>query len=263
MTIDEWATNGPAVIPHAAAANGQGVGAVPYYTQQTPETSSSPGPTSILFSKIGVRLPSAEVRQSPQVAGVSGVDNTFLGSNLSFKNCAAADKPNFFGTSAAASHVAAVAALVRQANPSFTPAEVYARLQSTADDVAAAGFDSVSGFGLVNAFDAVHPTIAPCRPASPTASRPASSRPRTRGALTGPGRIQVTAANGPLAGAKHLTLDSTLTGSAAAGLNEVTLHVDLPAPARRSCRSSSVNTPTMTTPCRRRSSVRPTRTASP
>jgi hypothetical protein len=228
VTIDEWATNSPTVIPHAAASGGQGVGAVPYYAQDMPENSTAVGPATILFSPTGVRLGSAQVRQSPQLSGITGVDTTFFGSDLSLENGGIGNgRPNFFGTSAAAAHLAGIAVLVRQANPSFTPADVYARLQNTADDVGTAGFDSLSGFGLVNAYDAVYPAItsAPANFADGFESGVLSSAYETRS--TGPGRIQITDANGPFAGAKHLTLDSSLGGFNQPGLNEVTLHLDL------------------------------------
>jgi subtilisin family serine protease len=228
VSIDEWTTNGPTVTPHAATANGQGIGAVPYYAQQTPETTSSPGPATILFSDSGVRLGSPQFRHSPQMAGVSGVDNTFFGTDLSLENSGTGNgKPNFSGTSAAAAHVAGVAALLRQANPAFTPSQVYARLQDTADDVASPGFDAVSGFGLVNAYDALYPAISVAADgyADGFEDGVLSSAYETRS--TGPGRIQVTGVNGPFAGAKHLTLDSSLGGAGQSGLNEVTLHVDL------------------------------------
>src|SRR5206468_1478843 len=129
--------------------------------------------------------------------------------------------------------VAAVAALVRQANPSFSPAQVYARLQATADDVGAAGFDNYTGFGLVNAYDAVYPTITPAAAnfADGFESGVLSSAYETRS--TGAGRIQVTGANGPFAGAKHLTLDTSVAGVGQPSLNEVTLHLDLAAPGAK------------------------------
>ena len=58
--------------------------------------------------------------------------------------------PNFFGTSAAAPHAAAVAALVLQANRTLFPQAVDERLRTTATDMGPLGFDFESGFGLVN-----------------------------------------------------------------------------------------------------------------
>jgi hypothetical protein len=229
VTIDEWAIGTSTVIPHAAAAGGQGVGAVGWYAQDVPESSSGVGPATILFSPAGVRLTSAQVRQSPQLAGIDGVDNTFFGWDLPLQNGGTGNgKPNFVGTSAAVAHVAGIAALVRQANPSFTPAQVYERLQTTADDVGPAGFDTASGFGLVNAYDAIYPTVtaAPGDFSDGFETGALSSSYETHS--TAAGRIQVTGADGPFAGAKHLTLDSALGGAnQSPGLNEVTLHVDL------------------------------------
>src|SRR5207245_5555047 len=54
-------------------------------------------------------------------------------------------------TSAAAPHAAAVAALILEAAPTVTPAQVLAALQSTARDMGPAGFDNDSGFGLIQA----------------------------------------------------------------------------------------------------------------
>jgi hypothetical protein len=59
----------------------------------------------------------------------------------------------FFGTSAAAPHAAAVAALLLSRNSCLSPAEVRARLMSASHDILAAGFDEASGAGRLDAFD--------------------------------------------------------------------------------------------------------------
>ncbi len=65
------------------------------------------------------------------------------------------------GTSVAAPFVAGVAALILQQNPQFTPAQVRSRLDSTAFDIGAPGKDDYSGYGLVNAHDAILPPNQP------------------------------------------------------------------------------------------------------
>ena len=55
----------------------------------------------------------------------------------------------FFGTSAAAPHAAAIAALVLSGNPGMTNAEIRQALTGTALDLAPAGFDNRSGFGVI------------------------------------------------------------------------------------------------------------------
>ena len=61
----------------------------------------------------------------------------------------------FFGTSAAAPHVAAIAALALSKNPGLSPAQLRGILTSAAIDLAPAGFDFNAGFGLADAFNAV------------------------------------------------------------------------------------------------------------
>jgi subtilisin family serine protease len=55
------------------------------------------------------------------------------------------------GTSMAAPHVAAVAALLYAYVPDITPSQVYSVLTESADDLGAAGWDREYGHGLVNA----------------------------------------------------------------------------------------------------------------
>ena len=105
------------------------------------ESFSSVGRTDIFFDTNGARLATPEQRVSPDLVGVDGSNNTFFGSDT---GADADSNPNFFGTSAAAPNVAAVAAQLLQFNPNLTPAEINAALAATAidmDDPPTVGFD--------------------------------------------------------------------------------------------------------------------------
>jgi serine protease len=59
------------------------------------------------------------------------------------------------GTSMATPHVAAVAALVIEANPALTPGEVRTILRDSAEDHGTSGHDNAYGYGIVDAYQAV------------------------------------------------------------------------------------------------------------
>ncbi|MDG4597210.1 MAG: S8 family serine peptidase [Candidatus Contendobacter sp.] len=155
MTITEHNTSSSTTFGHANAAGAEATGAAFYYstpafgtTPPTLESFSSAGGTPILFEVNGTRKTQPEVRQKPEIVGPDGTNNTFFGTY------AVADGdsyPNFFGTSAAAPHAAAVAALLRQAAPNLSPDGVYGFMERTAIDMRTPGFDYDSGFGLVQA----------------------------------------------------------------------------------------------------------------
>jgi subtilisin family serine protease len=72
--------------------------------------------------------------------------------------CPEIQEPGYFcisGTSMSSPHVSGVAALMLQANPSATPAQVKQCLLSTAVDMMTPGFDIHSGLGMVDAEAAV------------------------------------------------------------------------------------------------------------
>ncbi len=126
---------------HNAGPDVIGVAAYAYDRLTEPEPYSSLGPATIYFDAQGNRLATPEVRQQPAVAAVDGIDTSFFPPGpLTYEGKPNTDTdgnglPNFFGTSAASPHVAAVAALLLQAagGPgSLTPAQVLTLLQSTA-----------------------------------------------------------------------------------------------------------------------------------
>jgi subtilisin family serine protease len=154
----EFNNGSPTSYGHSNAALAAAVGAA-YYLETpafgvsppTIESFSSAGGLPILFAKNGTRLLSPEIRKQPRFTGPDGGITTFFGGRQN----------HFFGTSAAAPHVAAVAALLLEAKGgpnSISPLELYRIMEQTAIDMDDpftpafdTGFDFGTGYGFVNA----------------------------------------------------------------------------------------------------------------
>ena len=65
------------------------------------------------------------------------------------------------GTSTAAPYVAGVAALMLSVNPALTTAEIGSVINSTAADISMTGYDTATGWGIVDAFTAVNRIAGP------------------------------------------------------------------------------------------------------
>ena len=183
----EWKDN--AADPFGLFRNADGS---PRCNPACAEDFSSAGNIPIFFDGLGHRLAVPIVRQNPWVTGPDGGNSTFAFGDSSFDDDdgdglnnpystfltpldpdPASEYPNFFGTSASAPHVAAVAALMLQKNPGLTSTDVYNILRDTAEDMRLrftnrstpagpvadvypiedpdpAGFDYDTGWGFVN-----------------------------------------------------------------------------------------------------------------
>jgi hypothetical protein len=186
--ITQFATNGGTLQGHPGSADAAAVGAAFFpntiscgAAAPLLENFSSAGGDPILFDASGTRLATPVTRQKPDFVGPDGGNDTFLGftiagtgftDNSNVTECANnANFPNFFGTSAAAPHVASIAALLLQADPALTPAQIYAVLQQSTATMGTAptpgnpNFDSGYGFVLANLAAQKIPAIIPATPA--------------------------------------------------------------------------------------------------
>ncbi|MBP2478987.1 hypothetical protein JOF53_007859 [Crossiella equi] len=106
-----------------------------FTTGSATERFTSDGPRRVFYLADG--RPGPAVRNKPDLTAADGVATSVPGFE------------RFFGTSAAAPHAAAIAALLRQAVPAATPARIRAALTGSALDTGAPGHDNVSGHGIV------------------------------------------------------------------------------------------------------------------
>ena len=153
---------------HAAttAANSFGVAATPvrgpfpnpFNAGNLVEWFSSDGPRRIFFNGDGSAITAGNLSSTggqllnkPDLTAADGVLVTGVGGFPS----------PFFGTSAAAPHAGAIAALIKSANPLLTPEQIRTALVSTAIDIEGAGTDRDSGAGIIDAFAAVQSIALP------------------------------------------------------------------------------------------------------
>ncbi|MEO8377257.1 MAG: S8 family serine peptidase, partial [Candidatus Sumerlaeota bacterium] len=110
------------------------------------------GQLSIPFNEFGLYIPTSSFE--PDITCVDGTNTTFFGGG----DFDVDGHPNFFGTSAAAPNAAAVAALLKELNPTLTPDQLDSAFTETAIDIkgerAHAGVDDVTGPGLIDALGA-------------------------------------------------------------------------------------------------------------
>jgi hypothetical protein len=166
--ITKFFTNSGTLQGHPSAVGAAAVGAA--FFANTPacggslmlENFSSAGGDPILFDATG-KPQAAVIRQKPDFVGPDGGNDTFLGFTLASGTDTStvtgcmnnAAFPNFFGTSAAAPHVASIAALLLQADPALTPTQIYGILQQSALPIGAAPTATnpnfAAGYGFVQA----------------------------------------------------------------------------------------------------------------
>ena len=161
----DFPTNSPTVFGHPNAEGAIAVGAALY--DRTPpfgvsppeiEFFSSHGGIEIRFDTAGNPIKGVD-RNKPEIVAPDGTDTTFFGgSDFDFDS---SGFPDFFGTSAAAPHAAAVAALQLECDPALSPADIQAQQIASAIDMDIPGFDNVTGNGLIDARVAVSPCLSP------------------------------------------------------------------------------------------------------
>jgi len=144
------------IVGHPNAEGAIAVGAVRYDKNPVYSPDTYPEPVIMSFSSTGGTPVDGVVRIKPDFAAPNGINTTVdLGSGDWDGD--ADTYPNFFGTSAASPHAAAVAALIMEANMKFDPDHpldpegIRTLMRSTAMDMNTPGFDYISGAGFIRA----------------------------------------------------------------------------------------------------------------
>ena len=226
----EYFTHSSTVTGHHAATGTNSVAAAISYIRLLPEDFTAKGNPTFLFNPDGSPLATPVTRAKPDFASIDGCSTSFFGQKFTGQD--PKDGFLFFGTSAAAPNAAAVAALLLQANPNFTPAQVNARLIATALDINTAGVDATTGAGLINAYDAVFGPQVPA--AAPFVETFDSLRLSRAWNLQGGsyGRILVRNGYGPASAPGQLILDGILAAAGATNRRNIAeLRLDLSATA--------------------------------
>jgi hypothetical protein len=124
----------------------------PFTVANQIELFSSDGPRRLFYQADGTAFTPGDVsssggivRQKPDITAADGVSVTGVGGFGS----------PFYGTSAAAPHAGAIAALVKSASPMITIGEMRTALTGSAVDIMGSGVDRDSGAGIVMAFEAL------------------------------------------------------------------------------------------------------------
>ena len=138
---------GPTIFGHNASIPGATVAAVPYDNSAVLEDYSSWGPAKYCWGPVVGTTPAAAL--SPCQTATVDMAATDCGQN-SFFGDFVAGAYRFYGTSAAAPHAAALAALMLDKEPCLTPTQVIDTLKTTGHAVGAAPVDGAGG-GLVDA----------------------------------------------------------------------------------------------------------------
>nr|WP_324291962.1 PKD domain-containing protein [uncultured Methanospirillum sp.] len=205
---------------HSAATGVIAVVAAPYNNNNSIEPLSSQGPVTIYF-------PSFEVRNKPDITGVDDVTVTGVGGFGS----------PFLGTSAAAPHIAGIAALLWSKDPSKTAAEIKSSILTNAD---MRGDSNIFGSGLANASKAyysLYPLGHTITSISPSTGVNTGSVTITNlsgtlfqsGAtvnLTRTGQPNITATNVQVVSSSQITCTLPLTGKAAGQWNIIVTNPD-------------------------------------
>ncbi len=136
---------GPTIFGHNASRAGATVAAIPFNNSATLETYSSRGPATYCWGPVVGTVPATALGScetaTVDMSATDGVQNSFFGGGSPHR---------FFGTSAAAPHAAAIAALVLQASPCLTSAQVLTAMKTGALSVGAFGVDAM-GAGRLDA----------------------------------------------------------------------------------------------------------------
>jgi hypothetical protein len=162
---------GPTVFGHSGSADAISVGAVPFDNSSAPEEYSSRGPVTNYFEPVEGTEPAKKL-SSPETLSKPDIAATDCGATTFFAFLEGATW-RFCGTSAAAPHAAAVAALMLD-KQSAAPSEVRSALYSSAIPVDKFGACAV-GAGLVEAVGAIEDLLNPPTPVEPECKPPAPS----------------------------------------------------------------------------------------
>lgn len=161
----QYVTVAGSVTEPGSSPNTMSAGAICWQNDAL-ETFSSQGPT-------------IDNRTKPDIAGQDGVSSGTYGN---FSTCGTS---GFSGTSASSPHAAGAAALVKQANPGFSPAQLQSFLEGRAVDLGPTGKDNSFGSGKLALGQAPFSCPSGPRPSVGVAVVPSGS-----------GRVQVTVTAG-------------------------------------------------------------------